>query len=72
MLAASREKAEDDARQDRGKIYDLAAAVRAMIWKKNVPSYDELFPGDRKKEMTDEEMFAQVRALNAMFGGTEV
>ncbi len=71
MLEARAEQAEVEDRQTRLKIYNLAAAVRTMIWAKNPPSYERMFPEDRKNDMTDEEMYAQVRALNALFGGSE-
>lgn len=72
MLEARGEQAEEDARMDRARIYGLASAVRTMIWSKHPPSYERMYPEDRrKKEMTDEEMYAQVRALNALFGGKE-
>lgn len=72
LLDAYGENAEEQARMTRTKIYSLASAVRTMIWAKHPPSYERMFPEDRrKKEMTDEEMFEQVRALNALFGGKE-
>ena len=72
MLEAREEQAEADVREGRARIYGLAAAVRAMIWSKHPPSYERMFPKDReRKKMTDDEMYAQVRALNAMFGGKE-
>lgn len=70
LLEAHREQTEMNARREREKIYNLAGAIRTMIWSKHPPDYDQMFPKDRK-EMSDEEMYAQVRALNAMFGGKE-
>lgn len=56
----------------RSKAYLLASLVRAMIGQKHAPSYEALFPDDvREREMSDDEMFAQVQALNRLFGGTE-
>ena len=56
----------------RSKAYLLASLVRAMIGQKHAPSYEALFPDDvRKREMSDDEMYAQVQALNRLFGGTE-
>jgi hypothetical protein len=58
------------------QIY-LSAVLTAQFtaqatWsKKKLPTYEKVF--DIKKaarKMTDEEMFAQVRALNKAFGGT--
>lgn len=43
-----------------------------MVWAKHAPSFEAAFPNDSaKKEMSDEQMYAQVRALNRLFGGTE-
>lgn len=62
----------DDAKISRSKLYTLAALVRTMIWSKRPPKYERVFPEDReKKEMTDDELYAQARALNALFGGKE-
>lgn len=55
------------------RIYNLAALTRIMIWGKQAPRFESVFP-DRKKPqetMTDEQMFEQVRRLNALFGGEE-
>lgn len=72
LLDAYGENAEEQARMSRANIYALSSAVRTMIWAKHPPSYERMFPDDRrKKEMTDEEMYVQVRALNALFGGKE-
>jgi hypothetical protein len=63
---------EEDARMYRAKAYLLASLVRTMFGSKHAPSYEHIFPDDvRKREMNDEEMFAQVQALNRLFGGTE-
>lgn len=72
LLDAYGEGAEEQARLSRAKIYSLASVVRTMVWAKHPPSYERVFPGDsRKKEMSDEEMFEQVKVLNAIFGGKE-
>lgn len=69
---AYREKLEDEARMARAKIYTLAALVRTMMNSKFPPRFEAVFPEDiRHKEMTDEAMFAQVQALNKLFGGKE-
>ena len=66
------ENLKDEARMSRAKIYSLAAAIRAMICSKYPPRYEDLFPEDiHREEMTDEAMFAHVKALNRLFGGTE-
>lgn len=57
-------------KRDQVNIYDLSAAVRAMIWGKQQPSFEELFP-QPVEEMSDEAMYAAVRALNALLGGEE-
>ncbi len=72
LLDACGEKTEEDVRITHAKIYALSGAVRTMIWAKHPPSYERMFPEDRRKKgMTDEEMFEQVRVLNALFGGSE-
>lgn len=56
-------------------LYNLAALIRPMVWAKHPPSYEKAFPdgeSEKKDEMTDEQMYATVRALNALFGGEEV
>lgn len=58
-------------------IYSLAALIRSMVWSKHPPSFDRAFPdvkaSTRKHEtMTDDAMYAMVKGLNALFGGTEV
>ena len=69
---AYRERLLDEARMSRAKIYSLAALVRVMIMSKFPPRYEAVFPEDiRHEEMTDEAMFAQVQALNRLFGGKE-
>lgn len=56
----------------KARIYALAATVRVMMNSKSPPQFEAIFPEDiRKKEMTDEAMFAQVQALNKLFGGKE-
>lgn len=45
-----------------------------MVWDKYPPKYEEVFHDERKKNepQTDDEMYAMVRKLNALFGGEEV
>ena len=67
------QRLEDETYEDHARIYALAALIRAMVWAKHAPSFERVFP-DRpgaKEEMTDEEMYAQVRALNMALGGQE-
>lgn len=56
-------------------LYNLALLIRSMVWEKHPPSYDSAFgDGDKPQndDMTDEQMYAMARALNALFGGEEV
>ena len=56
-------------------IYSLAALIRTMIWGKHPPSFEAAFPdikSQEQKEMTDNQMYAMVKGLNALFGGEEV
>lgn len=56
-------------------LYNLAALIRSMVWAKHPPSYEKAFPEgktEKNDEMTDEQMYAMARALNALFGGEEV
>lgn len=57
---------------EKHRIFNLAALIRTMVWAKHQPSFESVFPeAAPPKQMDDEEMFARVRALNAMFGGKE-
>lgn len=60
-------------REKQGEIYNLAALIREMVWAKKAPSFESVFPekAETAGEMTDDAMYAVVRALNAAFGGTE-
>ena len=58
-------------------IYSLAALIRSMVWSKHPPSFDRAFPEaktntKKQEEMTDDQMYAMVKGLNALFGGEEV
>jgi len=71
-LQGRREMMEDETRAQRQNIYNLASLIREMVWARHPRSYDAVFPSDNtRKEMSDEQMYAQVRALNKLFGGTE-
>lgn len=63
-------KQEELIRLSYGFIYSLAALIRPMIWAKRPPKPEDFIPG-AKKEMTDEEMYDTVLALNRALGGTE-
>lgn len=58
---------------EKNRIYNLAALIRTMVWAKRPPSFEQVFPETAAppKAMDDEEMFARVRSLNALFGGKE-
>lgn len=72
MVDEWQERNRDEVKISRSKLYTLAALVRAMIWSKHPPKYERVFPEDReKKEMTDDELYAQAKVLNALFGGKE-
>ena len=69
---AYRDRVRGEARVKHAEIYSLASLIRSMVWAKHAPSFEAVFPHDSaKKEMSDEQMYAQVRALNRLFGGTE-
>lgn len=69
---AYRERLSDETKMTRANIYALASLVRVMMNRKTVPRFEEVFPQDiRRQEMSDEAMFAQVQALNRLFGGVE-
>ena len=56
-------------------IYSLAALIRSMVWNKHPPSFERVFPDanpKKQEEMTDDQMYAMVKGLNALFGGEEV
>lgn len=58
-------------------IYSLATLIRSMVWSKHPPSFERAFPHAEDKpkeqeEMTDDQMYAMVRGLNALFGGEEM
>lgn len=60
-------------REKQSDIYNLAALIREMVWAKTAPSFERVFSDTAKTadKMTDEAMYAAVRALNAAFGGKE-
>ena len=64
------EKLEYERQMRNADIYNLAALIRTAVWGKHMPKYDTVFrKTSRKREMTDEEMYSSVLALNALFGG---
>lgn len=65
------EKLESERQMRNADIYNLATLIRTAVWGKHMPKFDTVFrKTSRKKEMTDEEMYSQVLALNALFGGS--
>lgn len=68
---ARQQQAEERIEMLNRSVYNLSALIRPMIWSDHPPAYEQAF-GLPKKEMTDEQMYANVRALNRMLGGEEV
>ena len=69
----SRRKEEQKITQS--NLYSLAALIRLMIWSKHPPSFERAFldsPPKQQDQMTDDQMYAMVKGLNALFGGEEV
>ena len=59
----------------KAEIYNLAALIRPMIWSKDPPSFESVFPSKKSDRgddaMDDEELLSQVRMLAAALGGSE-
>lgn len=56
-------------------LYNAAACLAHFVSGKALTfaqAFPEFADDEEKKEMTDEAMYETARALNAMFGGTEV
>lgn len=52
------------------EIYLTSLWTSRWIWNKRVPTFKEIMDKlEPKKAMTDEQMLAQVKVLNAMLGG---
>ncbi len=66
---AERRRAEQELAQ--ANLYSLAALVRNMIWAKHPLRFAQAFPRDRSRGMTDEQMYAMAKGLNALLGGEE-
>ena len=71
---AQAERRREEQKLAQANLYSLAALIRPMIWAKHPPKYEQVYPENRPKQdnMTDDQMYATVRALNALFGGEEV
>ena len=56
------------------EIYLTAAWTSRWVWAKKVPKFEEIMSKAKskanKKVMTDDQMLAQVKILNQVFGGT--
>ena len=65
----------DEAEVRRQDDYLLASLIRIAVWEKKFPAYNDLFaeavPDSGTGPMDDDALYAKVRALNMMFGGTE-
>lgn len=68
---ATAQRLRDEQKIAQGNIYSLAALIRTMVWSKNPPSFEQSFPKAAQQKMTDDQMFAMVKGLNARFGGKE-
>ena len=69
---AFRSRMEDETKAKRAEAYMSASLIRMAVWARHMKSYETIFPDNvRKRDMTDEEMYENVRALNWLFGGTE-
>lgn len=71
-VSAWMEKRRDDQQIAQRNIYNLSLLIRAMVWNKRAPDYEDAYGGEMTEIMTDEQMYAQVKALNALLGGEEV
>ena len=72
LVEAHNDQAGDEAKTRKIETYNLAGAIRAMVLTKHAPSFQRMFPEERREPMSDEAMYQKARALNRMFGGTEV
>ena len=53
------------------KAYLTAAWVSRWVWQKRIPKFEDIIR-KRNKKMTPEQMFQQVKVLNAILGGNVV
>lgn len=64
---------EQDLQSERALLVEHALLLSRWVWQKKIKKQDieKLLKVDNqpKKEMTDEQMLAQVKALNVLFGG---
>lgn len=66
---AYREKERERVEFQKQTIYSLSSLIARFVWAKRIPSYEKTFGAEAKKDMTDEELLAQAKSLNALFGG---
>lgn len=50
-------------------VYNLASLVRVAVWGKRMPKYEAVFQSAKKRNMSGDDMFKFVSALNASLGG---
>lgn len=55
--------------EDKNLVYQ-AYLISRWVWQKNINIEKILETKQEKREMTDEQMLAQVKMLNSLFGGT--
>lgn len=67
-LDAEQQKKKVDLQIQDKMVYNLACLVRIAIHGKKIPKYHPNI-GQKKKHMTDEEMFKEVSALTIAMGG---
>lgn len=53
------------------KTYLTAAWTSRWVWQKRIPKFEDIIR-KRNKKMTSEQMFQQVKVLNAILGGNVV
>ena len=68
----------DRARRRAVALYNASVFLAQTVTGGQIRKFEEAFPGfdgtsgQKSEPMSDDAMYAQVRALNAMFGGEEV
>lgn len=63
---------EHDLQSERALLVEHALLLSRWVWQKKIKKQDIeklLKVEEQQKEMNDEQMFAKVKALNALFGG---
>lgn len=49
----------------------IGGVVGAMVGGKKIPEYSDFFREDKRGEMTNDAIAAEISRLNRLFGGTE-